>query len=71
MIYVSTILSFAPYYLHGITITFTLLTFECNVILHIPVEQSMLTGYLITICIIVMICRDHLALSSYKVVLIF
>ena len=71
MIHVSTILSVAPYYLHGITITFTLLTFKCNVISHIPVEQSMLTGYLITKCIIAMICRDHLALSSYKVVLIF
>ena len=70
MIYVSTTLSVAPYYLHGITITVTLITFECNVILHIPVEQSMFTGYLITICIIVMICRDHLALSSSKVVLI-
>ena len=67
MIYVSTILSVVPYYLHGIKITFTLLTLECNVILHMSVEQSMLTGYLITICIIVMICCDHIALSSYKV----
>ena len=68
---VSTTLSVTPYYLHGITITFTLLTFECNVILHIPVQQSMLTGYFIAICIIVMICCDHLALINSKVRLIF
>ena len=67
MIYVSTTLSVAPYYLHGITITVTLITSECNVILHIPVEQSMLTGYFRTMCIIVMICCDHLALNNSKV----
>ena len=66
MIYVSTTLSVTPYYLHGITITVTLITFECNIILHIPVQQSMLTGYFIAMCIIVMICCDHLALKKFE-----
>ena len=75
MIYVFTTLSVSvePYYLHGMTasITFTLITFECNVILHIKVEQLVFIGYFITMCFIVMVCCNHLALSSSRVVFIF